>query len=236
MNKKLHNKIVDIIGQMIESGNLSEGDRLPSERKLAETHSVSRNTIREAIKTLSEKKILISKLGSGTYVAESAQEILQASINETIDEKRHRLMDIFELRSILEPRIAALAAKRIRQEELNSLADTLDKQEYGLIQGEDTRKHDEYFHRILAKASHNKILFHVYEKLQEVFGESRTDELQSSTRKKASVTIHKEIFNAVKQGDSVKAARCMDKHMKQIRKSLKNSNHRMPTSAETYKG
>lgn len=236
MKKETHHKLVNIIAEMIESGNLTEGDRLPPERKLAEMHGVSRNTIREAIKTLAEKKVLVSKLGSGTYVAESALEILQNSLKETIEEKRHRLMEIFELRSILEPQIAALAAQRIRKDELESLEEALNRQECALIEGERTKDHDELFHRILAKASRNKILFYVYEILQDVFSESRSEELQSPSRKKTSVTIHKNIFNAVKQGDSAKASRFMAKHMNLIQQSLNTEHQSGPLPSPKKKG
>lgn len=220
MGIKVYQNIVDIIGGMIESGDLSGGDRLPPERKLAETFQVSRNTIREAIKTLAEKKVLITLVGSGTFVAESALDVLQASISETLEQKRHRIRDIFELRKILEPQIAALAAKRIRKETIETLDDILAKQEEAFHQGQSTREMDERFHRTLAKASGNTVLFHVYERLQDIFSESRVDDLQSHERKKMSLAIHKDIFESIKDGNSDKAARKMSRHMRQIQKTL----------------
>ncbi|MBU1172819.1 MAG: FadR family transcriptional regulator [Proteobacteria bacterium] len=219
MKKKFQN-IVDIIGGMIESGDLKRGERLPPERTLAQSYKVSRNTVREAIKTLAEKKVLITILGSGNFVAESGVELLRESLNNTLEKKKHRLNDIFELRKILEPQIASLAAQRIRPETLDLLTATLAQQEEALMQDKSTRKLDEQFHRTLAKATGNTILFHVYEKLQDIFSESRAEDFQIPERKQVSLSIHKDILGAIRDGDSIRAARKMKLHMDQIRKIM----------------
>lgn len=220
MTRRLHEQIVEIIGGMIESGDLSGGDRLPPERKLADTYQVSRNTVREAIKTLTEKKILYSIVGSGTYVAEAARDILRTSIDEALEQKKHRISDIFELRRILEPQIAALAAQRVGPDDITALAETLSMQEKALGRNESTREWDERFHRLLARATDNTVLLHVYEKLQDLFFESRADDLQNPERKKVSLALHRAIFEAVRDGEPDKAARKMNRHMTRIQKTM----------------
>jgi GntR family transcriptional repressor for pyruvate dehydrogenase complex len=87
MPKKIYEHIIEDIVSLINTGEISEGDRLPPERTLAKTFNVSRNTVREAIKTLSEKKILESRTGSGTYVSESGRGIIEDALQKALDEK-----------------------------------------------------------------------------------------------------------------------------------------------------
>jgi GntR family transcriptional repressor for pyruvate dehydrogenase complex len=220
IEKKTYETLAESIEGMIEAGDLKGGDRLPPERKLAEQFDVSRNTVREAIRILSEKKILISRIGSGTYVAESALSILAHSINETLLAQKNRLKDIFELRKILEPQIAALAAKRIKPGTLGELRDAVACQEKELAEGRDGRAADERFHRLMVEAAGNKVLSHVYTKLSCILSESRSDALQSPERHKRSLSLHKDIIDALVQGDEALAARKMKRHMLDVEKTL----------------
>ena len=213
---KIYEKLAENITGVIEAGDLKGGDRLPPERKLAETYQVSRNTVREAIRILTEKRILVSRTGSGTYVAESPGDI----INDALGQRKNRLKDIFELRKILEPQIAALAAERISPRALTQLEDVLVQQETAFLLGQSNRSWDELFHHTLAEASGNKVLLNVYERLQCIFSESRENDLQNPARHEHSLKLHKDIFNAVKAGDATLAERKMKQHMQHIQKSL----------------
>ena len=191
--------------------------------------------MREAIKTLVEKKVLVSRTGSGTYVAESGRGIIETAISDAFEKKKHRLKDIFELRKILEPQIAFLAAERIKPDALSRLADILKKQTEAFNHGHDTRQWDELFHQTLAIASDNMVLYRVYEKIKDLFSESRETPLQSPERNKSSIQIHNDILQALINKDPKTASKKMKQHMLQIQKSLKkldkinfNADHSSP--------
>ena len=217
---RTYESLAESIEGMIEAGDLKGGDRLPPERKLAETYHVSRNTVREAIRILAEKKILASRIGSGTYVAESALAILSSSLDEAIERKKSRLKDIFEIRKILEPQIAALAAERISPESLTSLTDIVSLQEAAFKNGQDSRLLDERFHRALVDATGNRVLCHVYEKVSDILSESRAGELQNPQRQERSFRIHRDILEALAERNATLASRKMKQHMLDIQKSL----------------
>ncbi len=219
-SKKTYETLAETIEGMIEAGDLKGGDRLPPERKLAETYDVSRNTVREALRTLSEKGLLESRTGSGTYVSESALSTLTLSIDEALARKRSRLYDIFEIRKILEPQIAALAAERIGAETLDVLSECITNQEDACNRGQDHRVYDELFHQTLVEATGNKVLAHVYEKIKGILSESRSKDLQSRERYDRSVHLHKEILNAMKDRNPQQAERKMKQHMHDIQRSL----------------
>lgn len=219
-SKKTYELLAENIEGMIEAGDLKGGDRLPPERKLSETFNVSRNTVREAIRILSEKKLLVSRIGSGTYVAESALAVLTSSIDEALEHKKNRLKDIFELRKILEPQIAALAAERIKPKTVSILSEIIAKQENAFNSGQENWMFDELFHQTLVEATGNNVLIHVYERLKDILSESRATHLQSQERQERSLSIHKDILQAVAARDSNLAARKMKQHMLDVQKTL----------------
>lgn len=218
--KKTYELLAESIEGMIEAGDLKGGDRLPPERKLSESFNVSRNTVREAIRILSEKKLLESRIGSGTYVAESALAVLTSAMDEALEHKKNRLKDIFELRKILEPQIAALAAERIKPKTVSILSEIITKQENAFNSGQESRMFDELFHQTLVEATGNNVLIHVYERLKGILNESRAGNLQSQERQERSLSIHKDILEAIAAGDSNLAARKMKQHMLDVQKTL----------------
>lgn len=216
MNKKMHDEIVDQIEALIKNGRIKAGDRLPAERDLAEQFEVSRNTIREAIKALAEKAVVVSRRGSGTYVAEGA---LNCMI-DGLTRRTHRLKEIFELRKILEPQIARLAAQRITPVTIAALEEVVQQQHETLATCRNQVELDERFHRLVVQATGNSVLSNVYETLHEVLAESRIRELQSMERNRSSLDHHLQLVRALKKHDPDEAAELMHQHMEQVEKNL----------------
>jgi len=218
MSPHRHDEIVRMIEGLIRNGELRPNDRLPAERHLAESCKVSRNTIREAIKVMAEKGIVISRRGAGTYVAEGAL----ACIIDGVARRRKRLHEIFELRKILEPQIAALAAQRITAPYLAELEKILSCQRKAVEHGLDQVELDERFHHLIAKAAGNSLLADVYETLHEVLAESRVRELQNLERNRLSLSHHEKIAGALHKHLPERAAEMMREHMEQVEKNLQN--------------
>lgn len=216
MANKRHDEIVSMIEDFIKGGELSAGDRIPSERFLAEKFHVSRNTVREAIKALAEKAVVVSKRGAGTFVAEGA---LSCMI-DGVTRKKRRIREIIELRSLLEPQIAALAASRIDDEALRELEEVLRVQTEAVSKGRDKVSLDEQFHRIIVRSTGNGVLLDIYDTVHDVLAESRVSELQSEERSIMSLDYHQQIFNALKQKSPADAARHMQQHMEQVEQNL----------------
>lgn len=220
MGKKVHEKIIQQIGGLIESGNLKGGDRLPPERKLAETFKVSRNTVREAIKILSEKGVLHSRTGAGTYVTESGRSVLETAVADILEQKRSRLKEIIELREIIETQIAFLAAERISDKGISALEEVVAKQEKRFASGKSHVELDVLFHRLVAREAGNSVLLSVYEKLHDILFETRKGELQSPERGRQAIIHHKEIVRSLKSRDGEGAARMMKEHILHVKQSI----------------
>jgi GntR family transcriptional repressor for pyruvate dehydrogenase complex len=216
MHKKRHDQIVSLIEDLITSGKLRAGERIPPERDLAEKFGVSRNTVREAIKALAEKAVVVSRRGAGTFVAEGAL----GCMIDGVTRRRRRLAEIFELRKILEPQLARLAAQRITASAIAALEEIVKEQHQALTTGRSQVELDERFHRLVAGATKNSVLCDVYEKLHEVLAESRIRELQSPERNRQSLEHHRQLVQALKTHAADEATELMHRHMEQIEKNL----------------
>ncbi|WP_163338997.1 FadR/GntR family transcriptional regulator [Desulfopila sp. IMCC35008] len=216
MTGKRHSEIVSQIEELIRNGQLKTCERLPAERVLAGKFKVSRNTIREAIKALAENGVVISRRGAGTFIAEGALAHMIAGSAR----KQKRLNDIFEVRKILEPQMAALAAGRITGNQVVELEQVLDKQTEALPISPGNIELDERFHRLIVEATDNQALMNLYETLHDILAESRVRELQSNKRYQASLQSHHQILAALKANSARQAEDSMRAHMDQVEKNL----------------
>jgi len=209
---------------MVEAGNLKPGDRLPPERQLAVLFAVSRNSLREAIKSLEQKGVLESRPGAGTFIAETSQADLARHFEEIFNQERHRLEDIFELRLLLEPQIAHLAAGRISRQALDHLHELIVAHECALEEDSSIHEFDLSFHDTIALATGNQSIVRLMEEMHDLFNESRDETLQSPARCRMSLEDHRKILDALRNGDSEAARIAMTEHLTHTREIVFTSN------------
>ncbi|GAB3558714.1 FadR/GntR family transcriptional regulator [Spelaeicoccus albus] len=143
---------------MILSGELRPGDRLPPEKELSERLGLSRNSLREAVKALDLVRVLDVRRGDGTYVTSLEPGLLADAVGFVVDLYQDRsILELFEVRRILEPAAGAMAAVRISDDEVERLRATMDgvDESTGV---EELVSHDVRFHRVLSEASGNSYL------------------------------------------------------------------------------
>jgi len=143
------------IEQLVRSGDLKAGDRLPPEPDLAQMLGVSRGSLREALKGLMYLGLIKSRAGDGTYIQSSLSRVLNQHFQWMIllDEVKH--LEIYELRKIIEPDAAALAAKRATRADIECLEAALDGLGEGRGNPELFHAFDIQFHDAFAQASGN---------------------------------------------------------------------------------
>ncbi|MBP2340447.1 FadR/GntR family transcriptional regulator [Saccharothrix coeruleofusca] len=147
------------VKQMIVSGELKPGDRLPREADLAERLGLSRNSLREAVKALSLVRVLDVRQGDGTYVSSLRADELLGALSFVLDLHRGEdsALEVLQVRRILEPAAAAMAATRIGEQELAALRGLCDAAESARTV-EELAGHDLEFHRAVARCSGNSYL------------------------------------------------------------------------------
>ena len=216
--KRLFETVTRSIAHRIHSDEWPPGTRLPSERTLAEDFSVSRSCIREAIHTLAQQQIVETRRGAGTYVSEPDESALSTRLAQVIPLKTQRLAEIFEVRRIIEPHLAARAAQHITPKQLVHLKLLVYEQEKRALEGENTEDLDQEFHLCIAEASENRILLSVVKNLTAILTESRTQALQTEGRSRASVITHMGIIDALESRDGAAAEKAMRLHLETVEK------------------
>lgn len=201
------------IKAMIVDGELRPHERLPSERNLAEMLNVSRPTVREAVHALNALNIVESRHGHGTFVTSLEPRLLAAPVDFALMVNDDTLSGYFEARSIIESRMAALAAERAKPDELERLEELV--REYGerLDDSQAAASVDLAFHRALADAAHSPILAAMLESMGAI--ESVTRRTSSKVPDRRSVALQQlaGILDAVRRGDQAAAAACMQEHV-----------------------
>lgn len=214
--QRLYEDIVRQCHALIRQGALKHGDRLPSERVLADQFKVSRSSIREAIRSLELQGLVVSKLGSGTYINTQNLDSVVALMAATLNTGVEMLRDIFEMRRLLEPSIAALAAQRATGEEVRRMREILQSQDEQIARGETGVAADTAFHFALASATHNSALVKVAGALEDILQHSRDQSMQEPGRPQRSLDSHRRILQMVETGDAEGAQRAMENHLTMV--------------------
>ena len=118
---RIYEEIVRQVKQLIAEGRLKSGDRLPPERDLAEKFMVSRTSVREALRALQSRGLIDIRAGEGAFVRDVSVEPLIEPLALVILPHREAVGELFEARRLLEPAIAALAARRATREEISEM-------------------------------------------------------------------------------------------------------------------
>lgn len=133
------------------------GEKLPNELELAQELGVSRATLREAIRELATQGVLEVRRGRGTFVSQKVEEIDDFGFS-TLEQVRGQLRDLFELRAVFEPEMAALACRRASTEELADILTQGERVAAAIRAGEDRTQADREFHAAIVRATHNEFM------------------------------------------------------------------------------
>lgn len=153
------------IKEMLLRGELRPGDRLPPEKELSDALGLSRNSLREAVKALELIRVLDVRRGDGTYVTSLEPSLLLEAMSFVIDiHQDHTILDLFEVRRLLEPAAASMATLKATRADLDRLTEMLD--EVGPETSvEDLVAHDVTFHGLISDLSGNTYLSTLLESL-----------------------------------------------------------------------
>jgi GntR family transcriptional repressor for pyruvate dehydrogenase complex len=224
---RYYESVIENIKGMIVRGELKQGDKIPSERELAERFNVSRVPIREALKILEYMGILDSTQGDGTYVRNFTVSDLINRMNFAVTATADTIMDLLELRISLECFAAYYAALRRTDDDImqfrKALLDMREAKRNSTLDHETIsrlRQLSHQFHRCLVQSAHNAVLTSVYENLYELLDISRQFTINMSGISYNSILAHEAVFNRIIEGDAEGARRSMDEHLADVRVKL----------------
>ena len=214
--RRLHEDIVEQIQELVRDGTLKAGDRLPAERELAERLGVSRASLREAMRALELQGLVVSRPGAGTFINTERLDSVASIIASSLIDSDEVLADVFEMRRLLEPGIAALAAQRIMPEEIQRMEEILVDQASQVERGETGVEGDTAFHFAIARAAHNASLIKVVMTIADILWQSRDRSLQTPGRANRSLTSHRAILDLLRRHDTEGARKAMEHHIEVV--------------------
>jgi len=218
---RLYEQIVAQIEQRILNGELRPGDKLPAERELAEQFGVSRTAVREAMKALMQSGLVEIQPGRGTFVTDSTSMVVRHSIDMLVRVGNETgIKDLIEVREILEPEIAALAAVRAGSEDIQSMEEAMMAMDQAMDDPDTYIEADLDFHLALAQGSNNALIPVLIDSLVDLLREHRKRAASIEGGLEHGQPYHKIILEAIKNNDANAARDSMRAHLKQIRKDI----------------
>jgi GntR family transcriptional repressor for pyruvate dehydrogenase complex len=155
----LTDEAITKLRNMIQSGELPPGSRLPPENQLATQMGLSRSGVREAVKVLESARVLDVRRGDGTYVTSLAPKLLLEGVGFAVELLQgDTLLEVMEVRRLLEPAATGLAATRITETQLEELAGTLQHMRDAADDPDDLMQADMAFHRVVIASTGNETL------------------------------------------------------------------------------
>jgi GntR family transcriptional repressor for pyruvate dehydrogenase complex len=214
--ESLADRLAARLTQQIESGALAPGDKLPTEAKLAEEHGISRSVVREAVHRIKSRGLLVSRQGSGVFVAPaSGQKPLE--FDPKVLQSVQAVVQVVEIRRVLEGEMAAMAAERATRSQLAAVRRALAAIDTAVSEGRDGVEEDMAFHRSIGEATGNPqfslLLGFLEQYLREGMRITRGNEARHSDFMEAVRTEHRSIVDALMARDAAAARRAATQHL-----------------------
>jgi DNA-binding FadR family transcriptional regulator len=215
-------EIVAQIERAIFGGQLSSGDRLQSERELAEEFGVSRITVRDALRILEARGLIRVKVGAsgGAFVSEANVDRVAESLSTMIRLKRMSLSELAEARKVVESATVQLAAERATAKDLALLRETVERGKDAVRDRDSHLQVSMDFHVALARAAGNEVLYATVRAYHELLVGSLRD-MRDPKSARVTQKLHEEILDAVRTHDAEAAQEIMLEHLAESEKRLR---------------
>ena len=194
MNEKTYERVIEYLKQQIQEGKLSCGSKIPSERELAASLNLGRNSVREALRTMEHTGMLESRQGKGNFLVNMPQKSLGNVFSMMLLTGQSNYREVSRIRRILE-------------------------QEAFVQIPEKTAEHDRRFHQELIRAGENQLLVAVMESLSGLC-EEEIAHVQKEAKNEDWCQIHEEIVNALEEGNMEKGLKWIRRHYDKIDDTL----------------
>lgn len=234
---RLYEQIVQQIEESVLNGSLKPGDQLPAERDLAQRLGVSRTAVREAVKTLREKGLVEAYSGRGTFVTDGTSQAARQSFDLMVKiGQQENSPHLAELRLILEPGIAAMAAERAKDEDLAAMREAVAVMERAQKDPEAYIEADLDFHLALAEAVANPLILSLIDSIVGLLREQRIKIFNVEGGPQRGQFHHKRILEAMERRDPEMARSAMRAHLEQVRQDSRVPSSGKPSGKHTPAG
>ena len=206
-------QVVAKVYELIREQNLTPGDRLPPERRLAEQLGISRSALRAGFSSLISMHVLQSRQGSGTFLVDGGPTLDSEPLRLLAELHGFSYEHMFETRSILEVGAAGLAAERATDAQLDTMSEEIAKMYGALGDPQQFLVRDIAFHRTLASASGNPTLATLIEMVSVILYERRRDTIERADDFNEALDRHRQIYGAIRSHKPEEARETMCGHI-----------------------
>jgi GntR family transcriptional regulator, transcriptional repressor for pyruvate dehydrogenase complex len=219
--KRVYQEIIAQIRDSIRNGGLKPGDKLPSERELADRLSVSRNAVREAVSVMESVGLVEISQGIGIFLKEENQDILTSRMDGLLNQQGLNLVELLEVREGLEGQGAFLAAARRTASDLEAIKIAYEKMKNAYSLNQIAAEEDYEFHIAIVTAAQNTTLLDAVKLFSDTFLLGVQQLRSRSIKAGKSQTVlseHFEIYQAIEQQDADRAEKAMRVHIVNAKK------------------
>jgi GntR family transcriptional regulator, transcriptional repressor for pyruvate dehydrogenase complex len=220
--RRTFEEAVEQIADKIKAGDLHTGDRLPSERELAAQMRISRPTLREAIKTLTEAGVLEVRRGQSGGIFVAAELVPRELLRSRQEIRFSEIAGVLEARRLVEPRVAQLAAVHASDDDFDAMARTIERQRE-LAASDDFLRHEDLFlqldlkfHLALARATRNSTIVGLMRTLLRQLEIARDMAMHAPLVPDWTIDIHERTLSSVRAADFALIDVVMDEHLSQL--------------------
>jgi DNA-binding FadR family transcriptional regulator len=210
--------IASRLQQAILDGTYPYGVRLPAERDLATHFEAARSTVREALRQLEERSLVVRRVGSGTFVDH------RPSPDGNYIAEQTSPLELIEVRLGLEPRIARLAAVNATARDLDRMAEALERVEAAGNDGEVFSIADERFHLLLAECTRNPLMIWLYQQINDVRSHRQWNTMKGKILTPPRIAEynrqHRQLYEALRSRDVEAAVATIETHLERARRDL----------------
>lgn len=218
--RSLTERIADKIEELITAKQLRPGEQLPAERELAEQLGIGRSTVRESIKILVSRNVLEIRRGTGTFVCDHVGVMDDPLGFRFISDKKKLALDLNQVRRMVEPQIAAIAAQMATEEAVGLLQKLCDEVAQQIRENQDYAKTDIAFHTMIAEMTDNLVIPKIIPIITQ--GIQSYVELTNHRRAGGANLTHQAVVDAIRKHDADAAYRAMEAHLKENRETIES--------------
>lgn len=210
---RLYEQVASEILEWVKENGLQTGDRLPPERELATRLGVSRATISQALVAMEVIGVVAVRHGDGAILVDSPG---SSRVIDALRRHAQRIPEVIEAREAMETKLAALAAQRRTDEDMQEIDAALAGMEREIGEGDRGVKGDERFHAAVTAAGHSPLLATLMAEISELIKETRIESLSQPGRPTSSLEGHRRIAEAIRAQDPEAAAAAMRDHISMV--------------------
>lgn len=212
---RIYEDVMARIQRLVADGHLRPGDRLPGERDLSTALQVSRGSVRQALRVLEQTGLIEARVGGGTYIRTPDPEALVRSLALVLAQHPQTLRQLFEVRQVLEPALARVAAERATPADVAAIAAILDRQAACVATGQDIKQTDIDFHYAVNAMPGNEVALRLVDMINDLLRDG-TPDIGREEEPAVWLAEHRRIYEAIAHGDGGAAEEAMRAHLDHV--------------------